>query len=118
MTFTDYAQIAVGGGTAGLSFGALFVAVRWCANFIFGRLDKKEAHIDAGTQRLFERLEKRLDAEITRGDRHELELRECQDRHSECEARVKQLEATFQGYGDAREKAALIVAAEKRKGRE
>lgn len=115
MTFTDYAQIAVGGGTAGLSFGLLFVAVRWCANFIAGRLDKKEERVDGATQRLFDRLEKRLDGETTRGDRHELELRECQDKHAECEARVKQLEAMMQGYGDAREKAALIIAAEKRK---
>ncbi len=122
MTFPDLAQIAVGGGTAGLSFGALFVAVRWTANFIAGRLDHKEAVIDAGTKQLLDAQQKQIDALTRREGARELrlekveaELDDCRDQHAQCKADVMRLEAVLQGYGEAREKAQLIIAAEKAK---
>lgn len=110
MTGIDFAQLAVASGTAGGSFGLVFVAVRWTANFIAGRMDKKEAQIDAGTQHLIEHLREQVT--ILVGDCRELRewrgkaedaLRECERRHAESEAEVMRLKAMMQGYGDARQ---------------
>lgn len=110
MTGIDFAQLAVASGTAGGSFGLVFVAVRWTANFIAGRMDRKEAQIDAGTQQLIEHLREQVT--ILVGDCRELRewrgiaensLRECERRHAESEAEVVRLKAMMQGYGDARQ---------------
>jgi chromosome segregation ATPase len=119
---SDFAQLAVAGGSAGGMFGLVMVAVRWAANFVAGRLDKKEAQLDASTQLLIQHL--RDQVAILVGDCRELrewrasaekDLFECKQRHAESEAEVMRLKATMQGYGDARDKAQLIVSAEKRK---
>lgn len=112
------------GGTTGLSMSAVFLFVRWIANFIAGRWDKKEEQIDGATRRLIEGLERRLNEEqqtrrqIEQEMREELrqvrrELAECIKKHSESDARVLQLEAAQTGLGDAKQHAALIVAAER-----
>lgn len=120
MTGIDLLQLAVAGGSAGGSLGLVFVAVRWTANFIAGRLDKKEAALDAGTQQLIEHL--RQQVTILVGDCRELrewraeaekDLRECERRHAESEAEVMRLKATMQGYGDARQLAQIKAAADK-----
>lgn len=117
MTGLNLAELAVASGSAGGIFGLALVAVRWTANFIAGRLDRKEAQVDAGMQKLFAGLQEevgRLSEECVklreRADATENDLRECRDEHAKCEARVQQLEATFQGYGDARAEAQRIIA--------
>lgn len=129
----------IGGG----GFGFSFLVVRWFATFTAGRVDKRADQVDkqadkvdAGMTKLLDSLEKRLDeeersrlAEIARRERVEEELRreigklrtdlaECERRHGESEARVKHLEATMLGMGDARQRAQLIVSDEKRKAKE
>jgi hypothetical protein len=115
VTGIDFAQLAVASGTAGGSFGLVFVAVRWAANFIAGRMDHKEAVVDAGTQRLIDRLEKQVDGLIERMERVDADLAECKRLHAESEADRMRLNALLQGYGDARQHAQLIVSAEKLK---
>jgi len=99
----------------GMSFGFSFLVVRWFATFVAGRIDRKEANVDAGTQRLIERLEKQVDALLTRVTHIDEDLAECKRRHAESEAEVMSLKAQMQGYGKAREDAALIVASERLK---
>lgn len=126
---------AVFGASAGGGMGLVFVVVRWTATFIAGRLDVREAKIDASTIRLIEGLEKRLDEETrsrieaterTREVEAELraelaevrrELNECRTKHADAEARVKHLEATIQGLGDARQQAQVIIAKEKQQSK-
>lgn len=116
-------------GTGGLSVGVgLYTArmlgrgISWLFTFFTGRLDRKEAHLDESVRSLIEGLKAeimRLTGECRdlRGlvERHGKELAECRRKHAESEAEVMQLKAMMQGYGDAREKAQLIMAAEKRK---
>jgi uncharacterized protein YPO0396 len=59
--------------------------------------------IDAGTQRLIQNLEKRLDAVTERLDQAEDDLAECKRLHAASDAEVMRLKATLQGYGDARQ---------------
>lgn len=127
----DFGQLAVAGAGAGGTFGLTFVAVRWCANFIAGRLDRKEDRLDADMAGLIDGLKERVDALTTseRELRQELtasreefrayqretdeQLRECRRKHAESEAEVMQLRAMLQGYGDARNLAQANVAADK-----
>jgi hypothetical protein len=119
---SDFAQLAIAGGSAGGMFGLVLVAVRWCANFIAGRLDKreehlgrKEEHLDAGTQRLIVQLQEQVNGLIEAKATTDKLLAECLDRDIEMKRRVAQLEGLTAGLGDARQHAALIVASEKRK---
>lgn len=101
------------GGSAGFGLGFSFLVVRWFATFVAGRIDRKEANVDAGTQRLIDRLEKQVEALLTRMTHIDEDLAECKRRHAESEAEVMRLKAQMQGFGDARQHAALIVATEK-----
>lgn len=117
MTGNDLLQLALAGGSAGgLSLGIVLVVARWTANFIAGRIDKREARLDTGTQRLIVGLQEevdRLSGECTT-------LRErvsaTEEEHAQCRRELMELRGLIQGRGDARQHAALIVAAEKRKG--
>ena len=112
------------GVSGGLTVTVSLVALRWLITLASGRLDKREAHIDGATQRLIDGMAAQVDAlqaRLTlvseRLDKVEDELRQCERKHAEAEAEVMRLKATLQGYGDARDKAALIVAAEKRESK-
>lgn len=100
---------------AGISFG--FVVVKWAANFIAGRLDKREAQVDAGTTQLLDRMNEeieRVSEECTtlraRVTVTEEDLRHCRDEHAQCRAELMELRGLIQGRGDARNEAAVIVA--------
>jgi hypothetical protein len=108
------------GSSMGAGATVAFVAIRWVTTLLFQRADHREAHADAGTQRLIEGLERRLDAESERGDRIEaemkklqVELRECERKHIESEQEVARLRGLMQGYGDAKQLAQLNAAADK-----
>lgn len=116
--------LATVANAAGLGFGAggAFFMVRWVAIFVAGRWDKKEAHLDAGTDRLIRGLEVQIDSLTnritslnTRLDHVESELSECKRLHAESEAERTRLNAVLQGMGDARQHAQLIVSAERAK---
>ncbi len=120
MTFAPEAVQA--GVSGGLTVTVTLVALRWVITLVAGRLDKREARLDVGTQRLIDGMEaqiealtKRLMVVTERLDDVEDELRQCKTRHAESDAEVTRLKAMMQGYGDARDKAQLIVSAEKRK---
>lgn len=122
MNLTDFAQLAVAGGSAGGMFGLVFVFVRWTANFIAGRMDRREARLDAGMIGLIDGLKAeiaRLSGECkdlrTAVAKHGDELTECRKKHAESEAEVMKLKAMLAGFGDARQHAQLIVSAEKKK---
>lgn len=112
----------------GAGAGAGFVFLKAMLEFFAGRMDKSRDSIDAATSRLIEGLERRLDEEIKNRHQIERELREelkqirfeladCKRLHAESEAERLRLAALIQGRGDARQTAALIVAAEKREAR-
>src|SRR5688500_10834357 len=109
----------------GFSFAFGLVVFRSLASLLFGRLATKEAQVDAGNAQLYtdfrteiDRLSDECVSLRGRADATEEELRHCRDEHAKCEARVKQLEATFQGYGDAKQIAQLQAAADRRKDKE
>jgi hypothetical protein len=110
--FWDFAMGAplVGGGMA---LG--FVAVKWATTFLFGRIDKREARVDAGTQLLMEQLQRQVKELLEYKATVDAKLRECLERDIEKERRIAQLEGLTAGFGDARQHAQLIVSAEKRK---
>lgn len=127
----DFGSLAVASGAAGGTFGLTFVAVRWCANFIAGRLDRKEDRLDADIASLINGLKDRVDA-LTKSERElrtaaatdreefrkyqretDEQLQDCRRKHAESEAEVIKLRAMLQGYGDARNLAQMNVAADK-----
>jgi chromosome segregation ATPase len=98
---------------AGSGAGAGFFIIKWLAEFVFGRFDKREAALDAGTDKLIKRLEERMASLTARLDRVEGELIECRAAHAQCEAELTKLRGLVQGLGDAKQHAQLIVSAER-----
>lgn len=90
MTWLDNLASAVGVGVSG---GAGFFTLRWAFEYFGGRMDKRAAALDAGTQRLMERLEARVDELTKRVTTVERELADCQSKHAEAEAKAARLEA-------------------------
>lgn len=105
----------------------LGAGVKWLVTYFTGRFDKQQEHLDAGVNALIEGLRTEMNRmkleaiedrrEIAEGRRESaeirLELRECERKHSASEAKVAKLEAMYQGYGDAKQLAALQAAADK-----
>lgn len=110
---------------AGLTAGGGFAAVKWCLEFFAGRLDKRAAALDGDTRFLFEGLKAQVTLLTDRIVSAESDLRACQERHSESEAReldlqrrlaaseaeIARLKAMMQGYGDARDRVQVEQAA-------
>jgi hypothetical protein len=98
---------------AGSGVGFSFLMVRWLANFIAGRVDRKEDRVDAGMRRLLEDLQ----GEVGRLKEECASLREgladCHRKHFDSEEEVARLRGLMQGYGDARQLAQLNSAADK-----
>ena len=114
----DFGLVALQGISMGGGFGGAFFALKWFAQFIANRHDKREERLEQRSERLIIALERRVDDVMDRLDKTEKALDECKAQHRESEAKVARLEAILQGYGDAKQHAALIIAAEKmeRKG--
>lgn len=98
---------------AGAAAGGSFGVIKWVAEFVAGRVDKRAAAIDAGTLFLIQQLRAEVARLGARVDTLEVDLAECQNKHAEADARVMQLEAMQRGMGDARAHAQLIVSAER-----
>ena len=77
------------------------------------RADKQAERIDEGTRELIGR----LNAEVGRLAAECKDLREglraCERKHLESDAEVMRLKSMLQGFGEARERASLIIAADK-----
>ncbi|MEO1908804.1 MAG: hypothetical protein ABGX08_17455 [Citromicrobium sp.] len=110
---TSLVDLLAGGATMGGSLGITLFFLKWAAEFVSKRADKQAERNDAGTRELIER----LNAEVERLANDCAELREglraCERKHLESDAEVMRLKAMLQGFGEARDKASLIVAAEK-----
>jgi hypothetical protein len=100
-----YFAVGAGGGGG-------FMAVKWLLEWVAGRLDKREAVIDAATQNLIKGLETRLAGTEKRLTEVEDQLRSCQRQHAESEAKVLKLEALLQGQGEIKQLASAFVAAD------
>lgn len=114
--------IALATTTLGLGAGGGvgFFFVKWLFEFFGGRMDKRADRLDAGTDKLIAQLQGQVEALLEREKQHvarlekvEDELAECKRRHAESDAEVMRLKAILQGRGEMRERAAVIVAAEK-----
>lgn len=110
-------NLAVATTTGGVGLGLGFFFVRWLAVFLAGRWDRREAQIDAGTKLLIDQLTAQVTALGDRLRSVEDDLAECKKRHAESEAEQMRLKAMLQGYGDARQNAALEQAAIKLAGK-
>lgn len=127
MNFSLESLLTAGSQAAGTGVGIIVGMA--LLRLLFGRLEKKEAHLDAATRGLFEGIKDQVgllkqDCTDLRREVAQLkeQLAECERKHAISEARVMQLEAVNLGRGQLREQAAAIVAAErlidKRKGKE
>lgn len=103
----------------GAGGGVGFFAIKWFVEWLGGRVDKKEAavergfeRLDAGTQRLIEHLQSQMKSVLERLDKAETALRDCQRKHAESEAEVARLKAIMQGSGEVRDHVQRILAAE------
>ena len=113
MEVADYAEsaAAIFSGGAGLGAGAFFA--KWFFEWIGGRVDKREERVDKATQDLFDHMETQITRLTTRVESAEHALAACEKKHQETLEEVSRLKGLVAGLGDARQHAALIVAAEK-----
>ncbi|MFC0204741.1 hypothetical protein [Novosphingobium soli] len=105
---------------AGFAAGGGFGVIKWAMEFFAGRLDKRQAVLDADTRFVIDQLRAELARVSSRLDHAEGEIQdlrgqlaECQAKHAEAEARAMRLEARQQGYSEARDRAQTILAAER-----
>lgn len=113
-------QTVLYGGGTGLGIGSAFLVVRWIAKFIAERWDKREAHLDADAalidgkkNSLIDRLEADIKRLTERMGKVEAELEECKRLHAEERAKRLELEALMMAKGEIRQRAQIIVAADK-----
>jgi hypothetical protein len=104
---------------AGAAAGGSFGVIKWAAEFIATRVDKRAAALDQDTRFIIESLRKEVDRLATRVADLEAsnaqmreDLADCHRKHGDAEARVQGLLAQQQARGDERQRAQLIVAAE------
>lgn len=102
------AIVGLGGGA-----GGGFFAVKWFAEWISGRLDKREARLDDTSAKLIAGLEKRIETLTDRLDAVEKMLAECQKMHAKSEAEVLKLRAIVDGKGEIAQRAQQVVAADR-----
>lgn len=120
ITVPDLLQSLPGWLGLGAGGGASFFTLKWFVEWLGGRVDKREATLSAGVERLdtatqvlIKNMQTRMDDLTSRLSTVEHELAECRTQHAEAAAEVMSLRAMVQGLGDARQQAASIVAAER-----
>lgn len=114
MTLPENAATALLVGTSGgLSFAVGLQFFKWLIKLATDRMDAREARIDEAMHKLVEQLQGQVANLLERVTGAEARLDECQAKHAESEERYRQLLGTVNGLGDARQKAAAIVAADR-----
>ncbi len=110
---------------AGAAAGGSFGVIKWAAEFIATRVDKRAAALDQDTRFVIESLRAEVDRLATRvadlehsNAEMRRDLADCQRKHGDAEARVAHLLAQQQAQGEARQQAQLIIAAEKAEARQ
>ncbi len=104
--------------------GGYFVVLKFF-EWLGGRVDKREAAVEASSIRLdtamhklLKNLEDRMQALTGRLDVVEHELTECRAQHAKCEAELSRLRGMMQGFGDVKQQAQVYIAAERLADRE
>lgn len=100
----------------GAGGGGGFFMVKWLFEYFAGRHDAREQRIDGGTDKLIERLERRVEALTARLDKVESDLSDCKRKHAESDAEVLRLKAIIDGKGEIAQRAAQVVAADRVEG--
>lgn len=116
-------QTFTGGLGVGSGFAGAFFVVKWLAEWMTGRMDKKEARLDRIQDDLIKGLLKDVERLKTEGAEMRTEIKglhtqlnECETRHIEAEGKIMKLEATLAGAGQARQQAQQIIAANRGDG--
>jgi hypothetical protein len=114
------ASIFAQGTGMGVGIGGALVTVRSITHAIFGRLDHREAHIDAATKGLIDELRTELNRLKTRADEAEERMRECEKLHRESQreldetrAELLKVQRLLQAGGEIRNQVQSTIAAEK-----
>lgn len=108
-------SVAYGLSTGGsISIG--LVALR----LLFGRMDKREAHLDVATKELIDELRKELNRLKDRADEAEEQMRECERLHrvtqeelNETRGELLKVQRLLQAGGEIRNRIQTGMAAEK-----
>jgi hypothetical protein len=97
----------------GIGIGGAFLFVKWVADFIAKRTDRREDRVDAGMRALLD--DHREEIDRLKQDCVSLRegLAECERKHTESEQEVSRLRGMMQGYGDAKQLAQMNAAADK-----
>lgn len=111
-------QTFTGGLGVGSGFAGAFFVVKWLAEWMTGRMDKKEARLDRIQNDLIKGLLKDVERLKTEGAEMRTEIKglhtqlnECETRHIEAEGKIVKLEGMLQAAGLARQMAQQIGAA-------
>lgn len=113
--------------SAGIGGGAGFFAIKWFVEWLSGRVDKREtavevsrAQVDAAMQDLIAHLQQQIadlaqqNKNLTqRVDAVEAELDNCRAERAADQKELARLQGAILGMGDAKQKAAAILAAER-----
>lgn len=110
MNTTPYIEHVAAFAGAGGGAGIGFFAIKWFAEWFSGRSDKREARLDATSDKLNDLLERRIETLTDRLDTIESLLADCQRMHAKSEADVMRLTAIVEAQGEIRQRAAGVVA--------
>lgn len=105
----DALTLFLRGTGMGTGLGLMLAIMR----MIFGRLDKREAHLDEATKELINELRKELDRLKKRCEESEERMRECERKHAETEAEMLGLKRLLQASGEVRQMAQQVVSADR-----
>ena len=97
------------GGVAGVGFAF----AKWFLEYVGGRMDKRAAALDQDTRFVIENLKGEVERLLKRVSVLEEGYAECKEKHAKSEAEVARLNALLLARGEIRERAQLIVAAER-----
>lgn len=107
-------------GSVGAGIGAgIWIAklvgqgIKWTIEYFTGRLDKREADIDADMRELIEQLKDQVKSLSDDCKQMKAAHADCERRLTEVERRAAKAEATLQGFGDARNMLQVERAADK-----
>ena len=106
-------QVLLQGGAQGLGIGAMLVCVR----LLFGRLEKKEAHLDGATKHLIDELRAELNRLKDRCEACERKHDEAQAELARTHAELLEVKALLQAKGAISNAIQAGVAAERLLGK-